>query len=207
MSQLEWVAYTSFGIFLIVVPCFFYYLFLRFKKETIQDVLNCKQSVFDISKELYFLTQEKTIHDEKVNSFIVELKVPKGKEITFSNLSENLVFQEAKFKSLLAKEEFFFLCKERILELITVLQARYSKSIQLVMKLLRLNNKSQEVKEKKWKGIVSTLLSKTESNWPAILAELKEKCNSLKSNKNLLIHSFSSWEKEMKEKLLLLEKE
>lgn len=207
MASLEWLAYVSFAIVLIVISCFFYYLFLRFKKETIQDVLDCKKSVFDISKELYFLTQEKTIHDEKVNSFIVELKVPSGKTINLSNLSDSLVFQEAKFKSLLAKEEFFFLCKERIVELITVLQARYSKSIQLVMKLLGLNTKSQEVKEKKWKGVVSTLLSKTENNWPIILEELKEKCNSLKGNKNLLIHSFSSWEKEMKEKLSLLGRE
>ncbi|AFN64919.1 hypothetical protein WEN_00560 [Mycoplasma wenyonii str. Massachusetts] len=203
---MEWIAYTSFFVGLVVVACALLYLFLKFKRDAIQDILDCKQSVFNLFKEVYHLTLEKSIHDEKVNGFIVELQAPQDNSIAPEKLNQNLIDQGAKFRNLLAKENFLGLCRERILELISILSARNDKSMELIIRLLGLDKNETEFKNKKKENIVQLLFSKARSNLPSLIAELKEKVSDLRGNKNLLIHSFATWERAVREKIVALER-
>ncbi|AHC40381.1 hypothetical protein OVS_03135 [Mycoplasma ovis str. Michigan] len=204
MSDLSWLAYTSFVIVLLVIAVACYYLFLRLRKDIIQDILDSKKKCFDLFKEVYHLSLEKAIHDEKISNFIAGLKSLPDDNLSSVQLSDNLTSQEVKFKSLLAREDFFNLCKERIYELVNILLAKHTKLTEIIMKMANLDGDHEDSSVKKKKNLINILFSKTPTKWSVLLGELKEKVNDLKGNKNLLIHSFTSWEQEIREKMLSL---
>ncbi|AFO52222.1 hypothetical protein MHLP_03210 [Candidatus Mycoplasma haematolamae str. Purdue] len=189
----SWVNYSTFGIAIIFLYGAFFFFWVKLKNMYTQNLLQIKKELFQLRKDSYFLARKKEVHDEQVAEFISQLQVPKGPGIRYQKLSTTLQEFERQFKKLLLKEEFFLFCKNRILEWAYDLEQQNSKKLLSAIKLFQIR---VDLPEKKVEDETESINKD--------LKGLKERTHGIKNNHNWLVHSFSSYEQEAKERLSLL---